>query len=79
MVNTLLNLLRSIKLSNLSDKNSSELVELFIFLFNKDTIDHNELFNNARNLIFFQDDQINFENLLKSGVSLLSDKDIKKS
>ena len=78
VVNTLLNLLRSIKLSNLSDKNSSELVELFIFLFNKDTIDHNELFNNARNLIFFQDDQINFENLLKSGVSLLSDKDIKK-
>ena len=77
-MNTLLNLLRSIKLSNLSDKNSSELVELFIFLFNKDTIDHNELFNNARNLIFFQDDQINFENLLKSGVSLLSDKDIKK-
>ena len=78
MVNTLLNLLRSIKLSNLSDKNSSELVELFIFLFNKDTIDHNELFNNARNLIFYQDDQINFENLFKSGVSLLSDKDIKK-
>ena len=78
VVNTLLNLLRSIKLSNLSDKNSSELVELFIFLFNKDTIDHNELFNNARNLIFFQDDQINFENLFKSGVSLLSDKDIKK-
>ena len=78
VVNTLLNLLRSIKLSNLSDKNSSELVELFIFLFNKDTIDHNELFNNARNLIFYQDDQINFENLFKSGVSLLSDKDIKK-
>ena len=54
VVNTLLNLLRSVKLSNLSESNSAELIDLFVFLFKKDSIDHNELFNNARNLIFLK-------------------------
>ncbi len=76
-VNTLLNLLRSIKLSNLSESNSSELNELFIFLFNKDSIDHNELFNNAKNLIFFEENQNKIEKLFKSKVSLLTDPIIK--
>ena len=76
MVNTLLNLLRSVKLSNLSESNSAELIDLFVFLFKKDSIDHNELFNNARNLIFFEENQIKIEKLLETEVPLLSDKNV---
>tara|TARA_Y100000816_G_scaffold276661_1_gene246062 strand:- start:292 stop:2391 length:2100 start_codon:yes stop_codon:yes gene_type:complete len=76
VVNTLLNLLRSVKLSNLSESNSAELIDLFVFLFKKDSIDHNELFNNARNLIFFEENQIKIEKLLETEVPLLSDKNV---
>ena len=78
VINTLLNLLRSIKLSNLSESNSIDLVELFIFLFEKDSIDHNELFNNAKNIIFLEKDKIEIEKLLNSVSSLLSDPIVKK-
>ena len=63
VVNTVLNLFKSIQLSNLSESNSSDLIELFIFLFKKNTIDHNALFNNAKNLIFFEEtkDEMIFE------------------
>ena len=77
VVNTLLNLLKSIKLSNLSESNSFELVDLFTFLFEKDTIDHNELYNNARNLIFFKENQIKIEDLFNSEIPLLSDSSVK--
>ena len=76
-MNTLLNLLKSIKLSNLSESNSFELVDLFTFLFEKDTIDHNELYNNARNLIFFKENQIKIEDLFNSEIPLLSDSSVK--
>ena len=78
VINTLLNLLRSIKLSNLSESNSIDLVELFIFLFEKDSIDHNELFNNAKNVIFLEKDKIEIEKLLNSVSTLLSDSIVKK-
>ena len=78
VINTLLNLLRSIKLSNLSESNSIDLVELFIFLFEKDSIDHNELFNNAKNIIFLEKNKIEIEKLLNSVSSLLSDPIVKK-
>ncbi len=78
VINTLLNLLRSIKLSNLSESNSIDLVELFIFLFEKDSIDHNELFNNAKNITFLEKDKIEIEKLLNSVSSLLSDPIVKK-
>ncbi len=78
VINTLLNLLRSIKLSNLSESNSIDLVELFIFLFEKDSIDHNELFNNAKNIIFLEKDKIEIEKLLNSVSSLLIDPIVKK-
>ena len=78
VINTLLNLLRSIKLSNLSESNSIDLEELFIFLFEKDSIDHNELFNNAKNIIFLEKDKIEIEKLLNSVSSLLIDPIVKK-
>ena len=78
VINTLLNLLRSIKLSNLSESNSIDLVELFIFLFEKVSIDHNELFNNAKNIIFLEKDKIEIEKLLNSVSSVLIDPIVKK-
>ncbi len=78
VVNTLLNLLKSVKLSNLLESNSLDLVDLFIFLYDKNSIDHNELFNNVKNLIIFEDDKIKIEKLFKSEVSLLSNQIVKK-
>ena len=52
-VNTLVNLFKSIELFSLSENNSSDLTELFIFLFDKDSIDHNALFNNAKKTYLF--------------------------
>ncbi len=78
VVHTLLNLLKSVNLSNLSESNSIDLVKLFSFLFEKNSINHNELFNNAKNLIFFVDNQIKIEKLLKSEVSLLNNLIVKR-
>ncbi len=72
LVNTVLNLFKSIQLSNVSESNSSDLIELFIFLFKKDTIDHNALFNNAKNLIFFEDSKNEVEQLIDTNALLLN-------
>ena len=79
VINTVLNLFKSIQLTNLSESNSSDLIELFIFLFKKDTIDHNALFNNAKNLIFFEESKNEVERLIDTNVSLLDNNLVKKA
>ena len=72
VVNTLLNLLSSIQLSNVSEKNSFDLSELFVFLFKKDTIDHNTLFNNAKNFIFFDENKKKIQHHIENNENLLT-------
>ncbi len=79
VVNTLLNLLKSIELSNVSESNSSDLTELFIFLFKKNSIDHNALFNNAKNLIFFEETKNIFQQLIDRNEPLLNNNLVKKT
>lgn len=79
VVHTMLNLLKSIQLSNISKKNSTDLVELFKSLYKKNFIDHNELFNSAKSLIFFEENQKQAEQLVSSDTSLLSSHEIKLS
>ncbi len=79
VVNTLLNLLKFIELSNVSESNSSDLTELFIFLFKKDSIDHNALFNNAKNLILFEETKNIIQQLIVKDELLLNNILVKKT
>ena len=79
VVNTLLNLLSSIQLSNILEKNSFDLSELFVFLFKKDTIDHNTLFNNAKNFIIFEENKKKIQHHIDLNKSLLSLDVVKKA
>ena len=79
VVNTLLNLLSSIHLSNVSENNSFDLVELFVFLFKNDSIDHNTLFNNAKNFIIFEENKKKIQQLIDHDESLLSLDVVKKA
>ena len=79
VVNTLLNLLSSIQLSNVSENNSFDLVELFVFLFKNDSIDHNTLFNNAKNFIIFEENKKKIQQLIDHDESLLSLDVVKKA
>ncbi len=67
--NTLVNIFKTVQLSNLTDKSIKEFKKLFIFLFKKNSINHNELFNNAKILFhkvidLKEADHINLSNSL---------------
>ncbi len=72
IINTLTYLLSTIQLSNIMDNNSSEFTELFCILFKKNSIDHNALFNNAKNFILFEKDKKIVQQLIDEGNSLLN-------
>jgi len=78
-INDLVELFRSIQLSNLTETNSSSIKELFLFLFRKNNINHNDIFNSAKLVIFFQENQSKIEQLVNSGSSLLKEKIIQKA
>ena len=79
VVNTLLNLLKSIELSNISESNSSDLTELFKFLFKKNSIDHNALFNNAKNFILFEETKNIVQQLIVKDELLFNNNLVKKT
>ena len=79
VVNTLLNLLKFIELSNISESNSSDLTDLFLFLFKKDSIDHNALFNNTKNLIFFEETRDIVQQIIVKDELLLNNNLVKKT
>ena len=77
-INILLSLLSSIQLSNISENNSFDFNKLFIFLFKKNSIDHNTLFNNVKNLIIFEENKKKIQNHIDLNKSLLSFELVKK-
>ena len=50
-INILVNILKTVQLSIMTEKSINEFEKLFIFLFKKNSINHNDIFNNAK-LIF---------------------------
>ena len=77
-INILLSLLSSIQLSNISENNSYDFNKLFVFLFKKNSIDHNTLFNNVKNLIIFEENKKKIQNHIDLNKSLLSFEVVKK-
>ena len=60
------------------DGNSEDLTKLFVLLYKKNSVDQNELFNNAKKLIFTLKDQKEIQKLLDTNLNLLENKLIKK-
>ena len=67
-------LFSKLNLTNLSKNNSHELLEMFLFLYKKNNINHNYLFNNAKNLVVFEEDKSELERLVDENSNLLSKK-----
>ena len=64
-------LFNSLNLTNLSQSNSHELLEIFTFLYKKNNINHNYLFNNAKNLIIFDENKTEIEKVINHNLNIL--------
>jgi len=76
--NSILDLFTSIQFSNLTSKNSKSIKNLIIFLLNKNSMNHNQIFHNAKLLLYVDENQQEIEKLVKSDSFLLSNKTIQK-
>ena len=72
-INDLVELFRSIQLSNLTETNSSSIKELFLFLFRKNNINHQNIASNAKLLLFSDNEQNQLLGAINSD-SLLTNK-----
>ena len=77
-INGLFDLLRSIQLSNLNETNSKKIRDLILFLLKKNNLNHNEIFHNAKLLLFIDDQKNKIEQIINSNFSLLKDQTILK-
>ena len=73
-----IDLFSTINLTNLSEGNSHDLLEMFTFLYQKTNINHNYLFNNAKKLIIYTEDKKKLETLIVKNYNLLNQKLVKK-
>ena len=73
-----IDLFNTINLTNLSEGNSHDLLEMFTFLYQKTNINHNYLFNNAKKLIIYTEDKKKLETLIVKNYNLLNQKLVKK-
>ncbi len=74
----ILDLLTSIQFSNLTANNSRSIKNLILFLLKNNNIDHSQIFNNAKLLIFIDTSEKELEDIVNSGSLLLDNKIIKK-
>ena len=74
----ILDLFTSIQLSNLTANNSRSIKNLIIFLLKKNNINHNQIFHNAKLLIFINANQQEIEKIVNSDSFLLNNKIIQK-
>lgn len=72
-VSGVVDLFNTLSLKNLTENNSKELIEIFTFLYKKNSINHNLLFDNAKSFIIFEEDYKIIENLYKTESSFLND------
>ena len=70
-----IDLFNTLNLINLSKNNSHELLEIFMFLYKKNNINHNHLFNNAKNLIIFDENKTELEEAINKNSNII-DKNI---
>ena len=69
-INNLVYIFKRVQLSNLSANNLIKLENIFIFLYKKNSINHNDLFNNAKILIPLYNNKDSIEKCIKFWCSL---------
>ncbi len=74
VINGLSDLFKSIKLGNVTITNSKELKELFLFLYRENSINHDDVFNNSKLLLFLGDNKDQLKQTVSSNSSLLQNK-----
>ncbi len=72
-INSIVELLKTIQLSNITEKNSENIKNLFLFLLRRNNINHNDIFNNAKLLILLKENFEKVEKIVNSEVSLLNE------
>ena len=77
-IKILTELFSSFELSKLNKKEKDNVKDLFIFLLKKNSINHNQLFNNAKLLICNNDELNEIMKCSEKNISLINDKIIKK-
>ena len=65
-------LFNTLRLNNITENNSKDLVKIFEFLYEKNSINHNYLFNNVKQLIIFDEDKKKFEELIETSTNMIS-------
>jgi len=60
--NTLCRLLRYLRPTKLSEKEQQDLKDLFLILYKRNDVDHNDIFSNAKNVLFGEK---NYKEILK--------------
>ena len=76
-INSLADFLKNIQLDNILITNKDNLIELFLFLFRKNNINHADLFKNAKLTIFLKKNINNIKKILSSDSLLIKNKCVK--
>ena len=74
IINGLSDLFKSIKLGNITKVNSKNFKELFLFLYRKNNINHDDIFHNAKLLLFLRENDNQVRQAVNSNSSLLKNK-----
>ena len=76
-INSLADFLKNIQLDNILITNKDNLIELFLFLFRKNNINHADLFKNAKLTIFLKKNINNIKKILSSDTLLIKNEYVK--
>ena len=77
IVNGLSDLLKSIKLGNITETNSNDFKDIVLFLYRKNNINHDDIFHISKLLLFFGENKNQITKAVNSNSSLLKNKVIK--
>ena len=77
IVNGLSDLLKSIKLGNITETNSNDFKDIVLFLYRKNNINHDDIFHISKLLLFFGENENQITKAVNSNSSLLKNKVIK--
>tara|TARA_Y100000590_G_C15696689_1_gene1005382 strand:- start:408 stop:2306 length:1899 start_codon:yes stop_codon:yes gene_type:complete len=77
-LNNLCSLLRTLKITKLNNIENKIFKELFLLLFKRNDVDHNDLFSNAKSFLFENQNNKELDNLFLSTIPLLQNKNIQK-
>ena len=70
-INSLAYFLKNLQLDNILNTNNDSLIELFLFLFRKNNVNHADLFKNAKSALFLKENIYNIKKIVSSDSLLI--------